>query len=109
MLRQPKYRTAYQLVVAVWLTLSIASVLLAAVSWMRLSQTLTVGRQWSAVGPQVDEILKTMLDSETGVRGFIITGNTNFLAPYILSQVNYQTQFDQLADMTAQNTNILKA
>jgi signal transduction histidine kinase/CheY-like chemotaxis protein len=109
MLRQPKYRMVYQLVVGIWLTLSIVSVLLAAISWVRLSRTITEGRQWSAVGPQVDEILKTMLDSETGVRGFIITGNTNFLDPYYAAQANYKMEFDQLADMTAANTSLLQA
>ncbi|HEY3914760.1 MAG TPA: ATP-binding protein, partial [Verrucomicrobiae bacterium] len=84
-------------------------VLLAAISWVRLSQTIKAGRQWGNVGPQVDEILKTMLDSETGVRGFIITGNTNYLAPYIIAQSAYKSQFDALADMTAGNTNLLKA
>src|ERR1700744_5635547 len=109
MLRQPKYRVVYQLVVGIWLTLSIVSVLLAAISWVRLSRTITEGRQWSAVGPQVDEILKTMLDSETGVREFIITGNTNFLDPYYAAQANYKMEFDQLADMTAANTSLLQA
>ena len=109
MLRQPKYRAVYQLVVGIWLTLSIVSVLLAAISWVRLSQTIEAGRQWSAVGPQVDEILKTMLDSETGVRGFIITGNTNFLDPYNAAQASYKTEFDQLADMSAANTSLLQA
>ncbi len=109
MLRQRKYRAIYQFVIAIWLTLSVASVLLAAVSWVRLSQTIAAGRQWGNVGPQVDEILKTMLDSETGVRGFIITGNSNYLGPYLAAQTNYQSQFDALADMTAGNTNLLKA
>jgi signal transduction histidine kinase/CheY-like chemotaxis protein len=109
MLRQPKYRTVYQLVVGLWLALSIASVLLAAISWTQLSRTIATGRQWGAVGPQVDEILKTMLDSETGVRGFVITGNSNYLVPYLAAQTNYQSQFDTLAYMTSNNTNLLKA
>src|SRR5580698_8777444 len=109
MLREPKYRAIYRLAVGTWLTLSIVSVLLAAISWVRLSHTMAAGRQWSAVGPQVDEILKTMLDSETGVRGFIITGNTNFLDPYIAAQTNFGVQFDQLADVTAGDTNMLRA
>jgi signal transduction histidine kinase/CheY-like chemotaxis protein len=109
MLRQPKYRAVYQLVVITWLTLSVASVLLAAVSWLRLPHTIAAGRQWVTIGPQVDEILKTMLDSETGVRGFIITGNTNFLEPYTTAQTNYEAEFDQLADLTAGNSNMLKA
>jgi signal transduction histidine kinase/CheY-like chemotaxis protein len=109
MLRQRQYRAIYQFVIAIWLTLSIASVLLAAISWVRLSQTIAAGRQWGSVGPQVDEILKTMLDSETGVRGFIITGNSNYLAPYMAAQTSYKSQFDALADMTTGNTNLLKA
>jgi len=109
MLRQPKYQVVYRLAVGIWLTLSIVSVLLAAVSWVRLSHTMAGGRRWSAVGPQVDEILKTMLDSETGVRGFIITDNTNFLDPYNAAQTNFGIQFDRLADITAGNTNMLEA
>lgn len=109
MLRQPKYRAVYQLVVGIWLTLSIASVLMAVFSWGRLSQTIAAGRRWNVVGPQVDEILKTMLDSETSVRGFIITGNTNYLAPYNLALTNYEVEFDHLADMAAANANLLQA
>lgn len=109
MLRQPKYRKVYQLVVGIWLALSIVSVFLAAVCWVRLSYTVQANRRWSAVGPQLDEILKTMLDSETGVRGFIITGTTNFLDPYNVAQTNFEAQFGQLADETAGNTNMLQA
>lgn len=109
MLRQPKYKAVYQLAVGVWLTLSIAGVLLAAVSWVRLSQTIATARHWEAVGPQLDQILQTMLDSETGVRGFLITGNTNYLEPYNQAAADYETEFDTLATMTAGNPVMLKA
>jgi signal transduction histidine kinase len=109
MLRQPKYQTIYRLAVVIWLTLSVVSVVLAAISWVRLSHTMAAGRRWSAVGPQVEEILKTMLDSETGVRGFIITSSTNFLDPYYAAQTNFETLFNQLADATAGDTNMLRA
>jgi len=99
----------YQLVVGIWLILSIASVVLAAGCWIQLSHTIVANRQWNAIGPQVDEVLKTMLDSETGVRGYIITGNTNYLAPYIDAQTNYESEFDSLAGMTSGNTNLLNA
>ena len=109
MSRQPKYRAVYQLVVGIWLTLSIISVLLAIVSWLQLSQSIAIGRRWGMVGPQVDEILKTMLDSEMGVRGYVITGNTNYLAPYDMAQTNIRAQFDTLTALTAQNTNMLQS
>src|SRR5215469_2840197 len=109
MLRQRHYRVIYQSVIAIWLSLSIASVLLAAISWVRLSQNIAAGRQWGNVGSQLDDILKTMLDSETGVRGFIITGNSNYLGPYLAAQKAYKSQFDALAEMTTGNSNLLKA
>ena len=109
MLRQPKHKAVYQLAVGVWLTLSIISVLLAAYSWIRLSQTIVVIRHWESVGPQLSQILKTMLDSETSVDGFLITGNANYLEPYNSAQANYRTEFDTLATMTADNPAMFKA
>jgi signal transduction histidine kinase/CheY-like chemotaxis protein len=109
MLPQPKHRTIYQLAVGIWLTLSIVSVLVAGISWIRLSHTVITVRRWEAVGPQLDQILQTMLDSETGVRGFLITGNTNYLDPYYRAQSDYQHEFDNLAVMTAGNPTMLEA
>ncbi|HUE35981.1 MAG TPA: ATP-binding protein [Candidatus Acidoferrum sp.] len=109
MLRQLKYRMVYQFVVGIWLTLSIVSVLVAALCWVQLSHTIAADRKWNAIGPQVDDILKIMLDCETGVRGFVITDNTNYLTPYIEAQTNYESQFVSLADMTSGDTNLLKA
>src|SRR5579859_5955767 len=105
MLRQLKYRMVYQFVVGIWLTLSIVSVLVAALCWVQLSHTIAADRKWNAIGPQVDDILKIMLDCETGVRGFVITDNTNYLTPYIEAQTNYESQFVSLADMTSGDTN----
>jgi signal transduction histidine kinase/CheY-like chemotaxis protein len=108
-MRQPKYHAIYQLVVGIWLTLSIAGVAVAAISWIRLSHTIEAFHRWNAVGPQLDEILQTMLNSETGVRGFLITGNTNYLDPYNHAQSDYRQQFHNLATMTAGNPVMLKA
>lgn len=109
MLPQPKYRAIYQLAVGIWLTLSIAGVLLAGVSWVRLSHTIAAVRRWDAVGPQLDQILQSMLDSETGVRGFLITGDTNYLDPYYRAQSEYEHEFDNLALMTAGDPIMLEA
>src|SRR5580693_632389 len=103
MLPQPKYRAIYQFAVGIWLTLSIAGVVLAGVCWVRLTDTVATVRHWDSVGPQLDQILQTMLDSETGVRGYLITGNTNYLDPYYRAQSEYEHEFDNLAVMTADN------
>ncbi|MGH8021985.1 MAG: ATP-binding protein, partial [Limisphaerales bacterium] len=109
MLRHSKYQAIYQFVVGVWLTLSIVGVVVAGMSWGRLSHSLAAVRQWDTVGPQLDKILQTMLNSETGVRGFLITGNTNYLLPYELAQTVYRREFDTLGTMTANNSVMLKA
>jgi signal transduction histidine kinase/CheY-like chemotaxis protein len=109
MLPQPKYRAIYQFAVGIWLTLSIAGVVLAGVCWVRLTDTVATVRHWDSVGPQLDQILQTMLDSETGVRGYLITGNTNYLDPYYRAQSEYEHEFDNLAVMTADNPVLLEA
>jgi signal transduction histidine kinase/CheY-like chemotaxis protein len=109
MLPRPKHRTIFQLVVGIWLTLSILGVLVAGISWIRLSHTIVTVRRWEAVGPQLDQILQTMLDSETGVHGFLITGDLSYLEPYYRAQSDYQHEFDNLAVMTAGNSAMLEA
>ncbi len=108
-LPRPGHRARYQFAVGIWLVLSIASVALAALFWVRIWHTVAARRQLSAVGPQLNKILKTMLDSETGVRGFVITGDTNYLEPYNVAQSSYESEFDELANMTADNSNMLRA
>jgi signal transduction histidine kinase/CheY-like chemotaxis protein len=109
MLRQPRYRAIYQFVVGIWLTLSIAGVAVAGISWIQLSRSIAVVRHRDALGPQLDQILQTMLNSETGVRGFLITGDTNYLEPYAVAQSEYVNEFDALAGMTADNPVMLNA
>ncbi len=109
MSRQLKYHAIYQLVVGIWLTLSITSVVVAGLSWIRLSHSIAAIRRWNAIGPQLDQILQTMLESETGVRGFLITGNTNYLEPYDRAQSDCRREFDDLVTMTVDNGSMLKA
>jgi signal transduction histidine kinase/CheY-like chemotaxis protein len=97
MLQRTGNRAIYQFVVGIWLTLSIVGVVTAGVYWVRLSHSIAAVRRWNAVGAQQDQILQTMLDSETGVRGFLITGGTNYLEPYDRAQSSYSNEFDNLA------------
>src|SRR5262245_52206238 len=71
----------YKVVVAVWLTLSVASVVLAAITWVQLSNKLNVARRAVAVREELDAVLSSLLDAETAQRGFTISGDEAFLAP----------------------------
>jgi len=71
----------YKVVVAVWLTLSVASVVLAAMTWVQLSHRLSEARRAVAIREELDAVLSCLLDAETGQRGFTISGDEAFLGP----------------------------
>ena len=57
-------------------------------------------------------IEKSILDMETGQRGYIITGNQSYLSPYNDGKENWETQFDELYHLMqnkpAQQDNLLE-
>jgi signal transduction histidine kinase/DNA-binding NarL/FixJ family response regulator len=107
MLRQPSHEF-YKTVVSVWLTLSVASVLLAAVTWIQLSDRLTVARQAIAIRSEMDQVLKLLLDVETSARGFVITGDGDFLLSMQQAEEALPRKFDHLAELTVADPELLK-
>jgi len=107
MTRQPN-NTIYKTVVVVWLTLSVASVILAAVTWWDLSRKLEAARQAVAIQEELSFILKSTLDTETGQRGFTITGDEDFLEPLTFGETNLPPHFDRLTEMIKADTLMLK-
>ena len=86
----------YQLVVVAWLTFSFGSVLLALLSWHQLTSQMDVGKQTVAIRDNLNSIVKSLLDLETGERGYVITGNKQFLEPFNEAETNLPSQFNQL-------------
>ncbi len=86
----------YQLVVVAWLTFSLGSVLLALVSWHQLIARLDAGQQTVAIRNNLNSIVKSLLDLETGERGYVITGDKQFLEPFNKAEANLPAQFNQL-------------
>ncbi|MEI9864366.1 MAG: CHASE3 domain-containing protein [Limisphaerales bacterium] len=64
-----------------WMTFSLGSVILALVSWHQLSERRTVGLQILSIRDCLNDIQTSLLDMETGERGYIITGDKKFLEP----------------------------
>jgi CHASE3 domain sensor protein len=44
-----------------------------------------------------------MVDQETGVRGYLITGNEKFLEPYHRGSNAYAAAFQKIKDLTSDN------
>jgi signal transduction histidine kinase/DNA-binding NarL/FixJ family response regulator len=108
MTRQPGSRF-YKTVVIVWLTLSIGSVVLAVASWMELSSEMANGRRMNAIREDLDDVIKLCLDAETAARGYIITGNTNFLQPLRLAVPSVGVRFDDLVTQSGNDSEFLKS
>ncbi len=81
---------------AIWLTFSIGSVVLAVVSWIQLSARLAVGKQVTQARNQLNEVYESLLDLETGERGYVITGDKKFLEPFTMAETNLPDQFNRL-------------
>jgi signal transduction histidine kinase/CheY-like chemotaxis protein len=107
MIRDPN-KQFYKTVVVVWLTLSIASVLLAAITWMQLSSKLAAAREAVAVQEDLDAILKLLLDVETAQRGFTITGDATYLDPLSTVATNLPKRFDHLIQIARDDAVMIK-
>jgi signal transduction histidine kinase/DNA-binding response OmpR family regulator/CHASE3 domain sensor protein len=51
----------------------------------------------------LDELLSTVKDAETGQRGFLLTGNERYLAPYEAALLAVTPQLVELAQLTSDN------
>ena len=56
-----------------------------------------------AVKDSLDELLATMIDAETGERGFIITGAASYLEPYDRARAATSSRIARLRALTADN------
>lgn len=77
-----------------------------AVSYVEI--TNVVGDQaWVAhtqeVIAQLNGLLLTMVNAETGQRGYLITGNSTYLEPYNLAISNVDSQIQELQTLTSDN------
>jgi signal transduction histidine kinase/CheY-like chemotaxis protein len=107
MRRQPGNQF-YKTVVVVWITLSVASVVLAAITWWQLASRLATARQGVAIRQELDEVFKLLLDTETSERGYVITGDKKFLDLLTEGETNLPARFDHLMELTHDNPSLLK-
>ncbi|MEG2312719.1 CHASE3 domain-containing protein, partial [Brevundimonas sp.] len=51
----------------------------------------------------IDGLMTTMLDAETGQRGYLLTGNPSYLMPYERAAQGVEERLSELADLTKDN------
>ncbi|HEY9603688.1 MAG TPA: CHASE3 domain-containing protein, partial [Allocoleopsis sp.] len=84
------------------LALALPLVLMSLLAALLIGQivSLTSVMQWvnhsDRVIAQANLTEKLFIDMETGVRGYLVTGNSEFLQPYNLARSSLDDNFDQL-------------
>ncbi|TFW15456.1 GAF domain-containing protein, partial [Massilia arenosa] len=53
---------------------------------------------------QANQVVKLVVDQETGLRGFLITGDETFLQPYNVARPRYAPEFEALQELVADNS-----
>ncbi len=70
-------------------------------------QTIIINDQKVAhshrVNEQLGNLLVTVINAETGIRGYVITGKPEFLKPYDDAKANAKRDFDALANLVRDN------
>jgi len=63
--------------------------------YTQLDSTATVERALVAAQQEIDEIVRIQLDEETGLRGYLASGETLFLQPYTQGNESYDEAIDR--------------
>ncbi len=69
----------------------------------RLRAGVVVQAHTYEVLTQTEQLLKTLVDAETGARGFVLTGIDEFQQPYQDALQNFQPQLERLRQLTSDN------
>ncbi|HEX3720936.1 MAG TPA: ATP-binding protein [Verrucomicrobiae bacterium] len=104
-LRQPNGQFV-ETIVVVWLTLSVASVVLASATWIQFSGKLNTATQTVAIRIKLEAIYNLLLQADSSQGAYVITGDKQFLKSLDSSSKSLPPLFEQLA-VLAQNDPVL--
>ena len=89
--------------------LSIAVIVVALNAWLAFHSVTSlvksefwVEHTWQVIN-QVERIMGSAKDAETGSRGYLITGDSSYLAPYAAAQGELPRELDRLRGLVADN------
>jgi len=90
----------------VFAALIVVSMVVSAVTWFNIS-VAEENQAWSAHSAEVmggaDIVMASMIDQETGLRGYLVTSDTAFLAPYLQGRRDFAAGLDRVRSLTVDN------
>ena len=88
--------------------LSIAAMLLITVSSLSSADKLATNTKWVSHTYEVlivlEQVLSQLKDTETGQRGYLVTGKKSYLAPYYTGKIDAIKSLDKLQKLTSDNS-----
>ncbi len=69
-----------------------------------LQSEFWLSHTWRVIS-QLEIVMGSAKDAETGVRGYVITGDDKYLKPFLYARSNVLLQIDEFAALTADNPN----
>jgi signal transduction histidine kinase/DNA-binding NarL/FixJ family response regulator len=98
----------FRIIVVIWITLSLLSVIVAVFTWRELSHRFDASTEAVQLREAVDGIIRLLLEIETAERGFAITGREFHLEPFKRAATELPVQFDQLVEISRNDEALLK-
>jgi signal transduction histidine kinase/CheY-like chemotaxis protein len=98
----------YKTVVIVWLALSVGSVVLVATSWTKIPDRIARVRQIQDIRNSLTDIRRSLVEAESGTRGYVITADEKFLVPLENATTNVPAQFANLIELVRDEGAILR-
>jgi signal transduction histidine kinase/DNA-binding response OmpR family regulator len=81
----------------VWLTATVASVVIGAVAWSRFSRSIDATAEAEQIRESIDQILSVLQDAEASQRGYLLTGNAVDREAFVNADRAFPGIFDRLA------------
>ncbi len=87
----------YTYLVTIWIALSLAGIGLGVIVWENLSRSFEASVESAQFRRSLREVFSALQDAETGERGFLLSGDENYLEPFRRAEAQFPAKFEKLA------------
>ena len=80
-----------------WLTATVASVVIGAVAWSRFSRSIDASAEAEQLRESVDQLFSVLQDAEASQRAYLLTGNATYLEAFTKADHSFPESFARFA------------
>jgi len=103
---RPIHPRIYTHLVTLWLALSVGGIVLGIVVWQRLNQSLDASLRGASFRIALENTYRTLADAEASARGYLLTGNAEFLDAFRAQEKAFPPRFAELADLAVNHPEV---